>query len=126
MDIIVTTPKSEIENCKKEAEALANHPDAYYFRMFKNKPNVNPGDKIFFVENGIITGYGVIFEISQSDTEEHCEITDRYWGKKGYWMIKYRDWTWLDKIIHYRGFQGYRYIEKLQCSGILAVATKGD
>ena len=49
MDIIVTTPKSEIENTKRECESYDT-----WFRTFRFKPKVEIGDKIFFVEDGLM------------------------------------------------------------------------
>jgi len=39
MDILVTTPKSEIENAKKEGEYLEEN-EGYWFRTFRFKPKV--------------------------------------------------------------------------------------
>ena len=109
MDILVTTPKSEIDNSKKEGKAVENS-GGYWFRTFKFKPKVEIDDKIYFTENGQIVGYGIIFEISKTD-EEKCDITDRVW--KGNWIVKYDDWHWLKKPVPFKGFMGIRYIERL-------------
>jgi len=60
MDILVTTPKSEIDNSRKEGESVERD-GGYWFRAFRFRPKVELGDKIFFVEDGQIKGYGIIF-----------------------------------------------------------------
>jgi hypothetical protein len=115
MDIIVTTPKSEIETSKKEGEAAERDPTMYWFRTFRFKPRVKPGDKIYFVESGQIKGYGIIFEVSKvadPKLDSACEVTDRVWGNPGDWMVKYRNWHWLEQPIPFKGFQGIRYAYK--------------
>jgi len=110
MDILVTTPKSEIDNSRKEGKAV-EQAGGYWFRTFKFKPKVEIGDKIYFVENGLIKGYGIIFQVSDT-YEEICDITDRVW--KGEWVVKYDNWHWLKTQIQFKGFQGIRYIERLE------------
>jgi len=126
MDIIVTTPKSEIENSKREGEALTN-PNDYWFRTFKFKPKCEPGDKIYFVESSFIKGYGIIFEISEISSGVKCDVTDREWDGK--FVIKYRNWNWLDKPIPFKGFQGIRYVQgdikdKLKERDIISCSAK--
>ena len=109
MDILVTTPKSEIDNSRKEGEAVEAE-GGYWFRTFRFKPKVDEGDKIFFTEAGMIKGYGIIFEVSPSSGEV-CEVTGREW--KGDCVVKYKDWHWLKTPISFKGFQGIRYIDRL-------------
>lgn len=112
MDILVTTPKKEIKNAKLEGRALTN-PDAYWFRTFKFRPKVDKGDRIYFTENGFITGYGLIFDVELMSMSTKCSVTGREWGQTDYWMVKYRDWYWLKDTVKFKGFQGIRYISKL-------------
>ena len=109
MDMIVTTPKAENENSKIEGDAVESD-GGYWFRTYRFKPKVNPGDKIYFVENGLIYGYGVVFDVSPTEGEE-CEITGRTW--KGDWVVKYNNWHWLKSAIPFKGFQGIRYLDRL-------------
>ncbi len=81
--------------------------------MFKSKPKVESGDRIYFVENGVIVGYGVILDCEQVDVPEECDVTGRQWGKQGDWVVRYNDWHWLDSKPKMRGFQGYRYVDRL-------------
>ena len=109
MDILVTTPKSEIETSRKEGE-IVEQEGGYWFRTFRFRPRVEIGDNIYFVEDGMIRGYGIIFEISQTE-EEECETTGRVW--KGDWVVKYNSWHWLNNPIQWKGFQGIRYVNRL-------------
>lgn len=106
MNMLVTTPKSEIDNSIDEAEALEEF-GGYYFRTYRFRPKVEVGDKIYFTENGQIRGYGIIISVLQTHGEI-CEVTGREW--KGTWVIKYNQWHWLKTPIPYKGFQGIRYI----------------
>ena len=113
MNILVTTPKTEIDNSRKEGQQVEQE-GGYWFRTFKFKPKVEPGDKIFFTENGQIRGYGIIFEIYQSAGQETCDVTGRVWGSEyGSWVVCYNDWHWLPTLIPFKGFQGIRYIDRL-------------
>ena len=109
MDILVTTPQSEIDTSRREGE-IVEAEGGYWFRTFRFKPKVEPNDKIYFVENGLIKGYGIIFDVSQTE-EEECEVTGRIW--RGNWVVKYNNWHWLKSPIPFKGFQGIRYIERL-------------
>jgi len=120
MDILVTTPKSEIETSRLEGEQVKEDLDkglnAYWFRTFKFRPKVEEGDKIFFTEAGLIKGYGIIFaieEILEPEMETVCDTTNRVWGDVGDFVVKYKDWHWLKNPILFKGFQGIRYIDRL-------------
>ena len=112
MDAVVTTPKSEIENAKKEGDAIQKS-GGHWFRIFKFKPKVEPSEKLFFVENGEITGCGTVFSVEQVDVPQECDITGREWGGQGDWIVRYRNWKWLDDRPKMKGFQGIRYVERL-------------
>ncbi len=112
MDILVTTPKSEIDNSRKEGEAVEKD-GGYWFRTFRFRPKVVPGDKIFFVENGQIRGYGTIFNVSQLSEPAECDFSGRQWSQEGGFMVKYKDWCWLKNPVPLKGFQGIRYLERL-------------
>ena len=125
MDMLVTTPQSEIDTSRKEGETVEQE-GGYWFRTFRFKPKVEDGEKIFFVEAGLIKGYGIVFEVSPTEGKE-CEVTGRTW--KGDWVVKYYNWHWLKSPIPFKGFQGIRYIERLpQLKSLLPldVNTKED
>ncbi len=112
MDAVVTTPKAEIENARKEGEDIEKN-GGHWFRVFKFKPQLERGDKLYFVENGEVTGCGVIFSLEQIDLPEGCDVTGREWGNQGDWVVRYRDWHWLKPRPKMKGFQGLRYVERL-------------
>ncbi len=112
MDILVTTPKSEIDTSREEGEAVEKD-GGFWFRTFRFRPKVEPGDKIFFVEDGLIKGYGVIFEVSGLSQAAECDFTGRQWGNRGGYIVKYRDWNWLKTTVPWKGFQGIRYLDRM-------------
>ena len=125
MDMLVTTPQSEIDTSRKEGEIVGEE-GGFWFRTFRFKPKVEIGEKIFFVEAGLIKGYGIVFEVSSTEGEE-CEVTGRTW--KGNWVVKYNNWHWLKSPVPFKGFQGIRYVERLpQLKSLLPldVNTKED
>ena len=120
MDILVTTPKNEMANSALEGEQVRSDQsqgmDAYWFRVFHFRPKVEKGDKIYFTEDGLIKGYGIIFRIEQiaePEMESKCDTTERVWGNVGDWMVSYKDWHWLKNPIRFKGFQGIRYMDRL-------------
>lgn len=107
MDIIVTTPKGEMAIAAQEAkDALSGKVD-FYVRAFGRIPaRVNKGDKIFYVEDGYITGYAIVYGFSQGAVI--CETTQNEWhGSINIWM-ECKTWQWI-KPIPMKGFQGFRY-----------------
>ena len=112
MDILVTTPKSEIDNSRREGEALEEH-GGYWFRTFRFRPKVEPGDRLYFTENGLIKGYGIIYQVLRQAEPEKCDITGTLWGNPGDWLVFYNNWHWLKTPISFKGFQGIRYIDRL-------------
>ena len=112
MDILVTTPKSEIDTSRREGEAVERD-GGYWFRTFRFRPKLKTGDRIFFVEDGLIKGNGVIFEVSRLSEAAECDFTGRQWGNQGGYTVKYKDWEWLKTPVPWKGFQGIRYIDRL-------------
>jgi hypothetical protein len=112
LDILVTTPKSEIESSRKEGETVEKE-GGYWFRTFRFQHKVESGDKIFFVEGGLIKGYGIIFGVSRLSEACECDFTGRQWGDQGGYIVKYRDWKWLKTPVPWKGFQGLCYIDRL-------------
>lgn len=109
-NILVTTPKSEIENSALEAaECIKNGGGFYLRKLGKNKPQeLDIGSKIYYVEDGYIRGYGVVAFVVQKNHK--CETTEKEWGESWYAIISANSWTWI-KPIQMQGFQGYRYFE---------------
>jgi len=108
LDVIVTTPKNEHEVAREEAEAVKNDPEAYWFRTLRGHPNVQVGDRVYYVDNGVITGYGVVFGITHGD--EWDDSHERNWRGTN---LKQRVWVPLKVPVPYRGFQGFRYVDRI-------------
>lgn len=111
MDIIVTTPKSEMVNAAKEAanarDAIDSGTEVCYFRRFAHHPpTLHKWDKVFYVEDGYIRGYAVVDRIEYKD-EEVCSTTGRTWSQALFAYMKADSWTWI-KPIPLAGFRGWR------------------
>ena len=107
-NIIVTTPKSESEKAKLEADFAKKNENSYYFRSFKKLPkDIDVGSKVFYVDNGEITGFCVISEINKE--KKKCDVTGREF--EGF-IVKMpaNSWKWIRPIRH-KGFQGFRYFD---------------
>jgi len=108
-NIIVTTPKSEIENSRKEAEECAKVGGGFYFRKFKKCPKeLESGSKIFYVEDGYIRGFGEVAKIVKN--EKVCDVTRKNWGMAYFAIVPSCSWKWI-KPIKMPGFQGFRYFD---------------
>lgn len=108
MDILVTTPKSKHALARQEAKFVEQNPDAFWFRTIRGRPDVQVGDRVYYIDNGEITGYGIVFAIETGEME--CEATGKtYRGTH----LKQRKWVPLKKPIPFRGFQGFRYVDRI-------------
>ena len=108
MDILVTTPKSKHKLAEQEGKFVGKNPNAFWFRTIRGNPNVGSGDKVYYVDNGQITGYGIVFDIENGQMQ--CEATGKnYRGTS----LKQRKWVPLKKSVPFRGFQGFRYIDRI-------------
>jgi len=112
-DIIVTTPKSEIQISADEAKECLENGGGYYSRKLgKNRPKgLKSGSKIYYVEDGYIRGFGLVASVVMK--EHKCEYTNRNWGEGWYAIIPACSWKWI-KPIPMRGFQGFRYADDLE------------
>jgi hypothetical protein len=109
-NIIVTTPKSEMEISANEAEVCKQNGGGFYVRKLgKSRPKyLQTGSKIYYVEDGYIRGFGEVASIVQKEVT--CEYTGRDWGKGWFAIIPACSWKWI-KPIRMSGFQGYRYFD---------------
>lgn len=109
MDIIVTTPKSEMSNAAQEAEDTKRAGGGHYFRRFSHwqKPNVEKGNRVYYVEDGYVRGF---CEVSQTETRAptSCTTTGREWPPGFYVFMDSKTWQWINPV-PMRGFQGFRY-----------------
>lgn len=113
MDILVTTPKGQMENAAKEAENVKKDGGGQYFRYIgRNKPNnIQVGDKIFYVEDGYIRGFCTIQSFTRSP-ERTCSTTGIRWQVGWYIFMDATTWWWIKPIKH-KGFQGWRYLNDI-------------
>ena len=119
MAILVTTPKSQMATAAREArdriEATKRLEGCgVYFRRFAQEPRgLDPGVRIFYVEDGYVRGFAVVDELSGIDEGEKglvCETTGKDWSHGVYAIMRADSWKWV-KPIRYRGFQGFRYFD---------------
>jgi hypothetical protein len=106
-DILITTPKSESENSRLEAEKCIKNGSGYYFRYFNRKhKDLDVGSKIFYVDRGFIRGFSVVDRIESG--EKLCETTGRMWPHGFYAIMPASSWRWISPIPQ-KGFQGFYY-----------------
>lgn len=134
MDIIVTTPKTEIANARKEAQDCISNGGGYYFRRLHSRPDIKSGERIFYVEDGFIRGFALCERLIDSSTKEgrdqliemgleiipECETTGRQFGHGLYAFMPADSWTWISPI-PMKGFQGWRYARPSRFNSYLTV-----
>ena len=110
MDIIVTTPKSQMANAAQEAADCIENGGGEYFRRFpiNQAPNINIGERVFYVEDGYIRGYAHASRVFQTPRHVQCDTTGRWWPPGFYVVMPADSWRWIEPI-PMRGFQGVRY-----------------
>lgn len=111
MDLLVTTPQSESENARREAEHLITNGGGYYFRCFFAHPRVEVGDKVFYVERGYIRGYAIIDHTKVVERPTLCSTTNREWKAGFYIYMRADSWKWIRPIPR-KGFMGFRYLDR--------------
>lgn len=109
MDIIVTTPKKEMENAALEAKTVKEEGHGYYFRSLSSWPKkLNASSRIFYVEDGYVRGFCPIKSVECGG--KICELTNRNWIGAVSIIMDAQKWQWI-KPIPMKGFQGWRYYE---------------
>lgn len=109
MDIIVTTPKSQMSNAAQEAADCIANGGGYYFRRFNLPgPDVKKGDNVFYVEDGYVRGFCVVDRVQHNQGMQRCETTGQMWGPGLYVFMRADSWRWIEPL-PMRGFQGFRY-----------------
>ena len=113
MDIIVTTPKSQMKQAAQEAENAKLSEDSYYFRKLGRMPkDLNVGDKVFYVENGAVRGYCILHAI-ENEQGQVCETSGKNYGDGLFAKMYANTWKWIEPI-PMSGFQGWRYSKLLE------------
>jgi len=111
VDIVVTIPKREAQNIAREDEFVAQmQGHAVQFWSIHNKPkNLIVGDRVYFVENGYITCYHIFIGYVYDPV---CEVTGRLWS--GLNLLLRCPQVKLENPVPMKGFQGFRYIERIE------------
>lgn len=106
VDAIVTTPKNRMAESAREA-ALAQrwkdlNPDGdyWYWRDYKFKPFVEPGDRVYYVEDGYVRGFCLVDHIDDHEYNADGQIVYRV-------LMDATSWKWIQPIPMI-GFRGIR------------------
>ena len=122
MDIIVTTPKSQMANAAREAADVLAAGGGEYFRRFSgghHAPKIKAGEHVWYVEDGYIRGCCVVSRVLWRGAGERCETTGREWAPGYYVYMDATTWLWC-RPIPMRGFQGYRYVHPKSVGELLS------
>lgn len=118
MDIIVTTPKSQMATAALEAKNCQESGGGQYFRKLSTAPkNFGPGDKIWYVENGYVRGYCLAKKVVKPSPKIVlvCDTTGEEWTDGVFIFMEANTWNWVQPI-KMKGFQGYRYFNPVKYS----------
>jgi hypothetical protein len=117
-DIIVTTPLGRMKEAAQEAEDsiheyLTTGEVGFYFRQFRHRdprhhPNVNEGNRVYYVEDGYIRGYMLVYSKQFRESGLICQTTGSQYEPGLYIYYLADSWHWI-KPIPMQGFQGFRY-----------------
>jgi len=112
MDIVVTIPKKEAANIEKEerwAEENKYTTARCFWKVSGVPKKLKRGDRVYFVENGMITSYN---EFMYCDWDLTCDVTGREWP--GLNLVMDIPAVILKKPVPMKGFRGFRYIERIE------------
>lgn len=122
MDIIVTTPKSEMVNAQREAADCLKAGSGQYFRVFRRSGSfpvfVGVGSRVYYVEDGFIRGFAIVASLGRGmrDTWGRregftCATTGRFYpcdSGGGVVFMNADSWQWIEPV-PMKGFQNFRY-----------------
>ena len=127
-DIIVTTPRCEMKLAAREAAECLAAGGGEYFRRFNHRPDVAPGDRIFYVEDGWVRGFAIALRAVEEAAWRRCDTSGGWWSPGWYVFMDARSWKWI-RPIPMKGFQGYRYavayLDRLDVGGDSGVHPAG-
>ena len=113
MDIIVTTPKSQMANAAQEAADCIENGGGEYFRRFHSTAGpqkLGYNDRVYYVEDGYVRGFAVVARSSLvGQGGMRCETTGRVWSQGLYVFMPADSWQWILPV-PMKGFQGFRYV----------------
>lgn len=112
-DIVVTTPKTRMEEAAKEAQACIAAGGGFYFRVFKGNGyprKVRPGDRVFYVEDGYLRGFCTVVAVDKGieGQPQVCDTTGNVWYGHMRITMDAKTWKWV-KPIPIKGFRGWYY-----------------
>ena len=113
MDIIKTLPAELTWESQLEKFAyVAASPDRTISFPITNFPKeCKPGEKIYILHDKRIRGYYIIHEFFVNPQGFVCESEGKFW--KGKFVVCRGEFTALEEPIPLKGFQGYRYFQKI-------------
>ncbi len=97
MDIIVTVPKDMYDHMDGKAWAQYEGDQAYW-EMGRVPKNIEMGDKIFFVMDGLVSMYATMTSIDSDPHGDHC-------------VMDLRDFRGLVASPVHKPFRGFRYFD---------------
>jgi len=111
MDIIVTTPKSQMKAAAAEAAHAIAGGGGEYFRRFPigHYPVLlKVGDRVWYVEAGYVRGCATVTRMERRPRGMDCDATGLHWAPGIYAFMDATSWRWI-RPLPMRGFQGFRY-----------------
>jgi hypothetical protein len=118
MDIIVTTPRSQMQVAAREAADCIRHGGGQYFRRFHSTAypqRLGVGDRVYYVEDGYVRGFAVVCRTLHSPDCRACDSTGRKWSQGFFVFMDAASWRWISPI-PMKGFQGFRYARSAEGS----------
>lgn len=111
LDIIVTIPKSEYMNDDIETKHMEIDDSLVQFWTLSKVPKeLKIGDRVYFIKKNKIESSMKVIDI-QMNGESICQTTGRAW--KGACQIYMDDLRYESFDFVVRGFQGFRYLERM-------------
>lgn len=110
-DIVVTTPKTMRKKAALEAKEARDNilqgGESWYFRKV-GRIDVREGDRVYYVEDGQVTGFCTVAVINIFKDWQECDTTGRLFAPGRYVLMDARSWNWIEPK-PMKGFQGVRY-----------------
>lgn len=117
--IVITTPKGRAADAAAEAQDAQQHGgETRYFRRFGfgQVPTCQPGDRVFYVENGFVRGFAIVDETTVERYGRECDTTGNWFDPGIYVWMRADSWQWI-KPIPLQGFQEFRYTDSDRVAG---------
>lgn len=107
MDIVITIPKKEIRNFKREVQQMRDHDLTKRYKVSNIPTMLDPGDTIFFLLDGEVCYKGEFIQSVKSSMFS-CQTTRRDWSGLFLECAEIIECDEPERIKQ-RGFQGFRY-----------------